>query len=204
MLNNNKTSALPLNLQFFSEPGNDPKDPPAYPPVDPPKTDPNNEPPADPKTNDHMIHKSRFDEVNNNYKTVKDQLDKILEQQKQDEQNKQKEQGEFEELYSQTSQELETYKNDLKSTKERADALEGIMTSMLNTKLETIPEEFHDLIPENLSSEQKLDWVSKAEAKGLFKDKSQETLGGATNPPAGTQDLENMPVNLMLQSGYKK
>ena len=40
-----------------------------------------------------MIPKSRFDEVNNNYKTVKDQLDKILQQQENDKLEKQKEQA---------------------------------------------------------------------------------------------------------------
>lgn len=202
IIKNKEITPLKLNLQHFAEPTEpqEPKnpEPSANGPMDPKETqEPKNEPQG------HMIPKSRFDEVNNNYKTVKEQLDKILQQQEQDELDKQKQQGEFEKLYNQTTEELETYKNDFETTKEKAERLEGVMNSMLNTKLESIPEEFHDLIPENLTSEQKLDWVSKAEAKGLFKDTSQEPLGGQTNPTQQSTDLDNMSVNQKFQSGYK-
>jgi len=39
---------------------------------------------------------------------------------------------------------------------------------MVETKLETIPKELHDLVPTNLTPEAKLDWLNKAESKGLF------------------------------------
>ncbi len=201
-----KDMLLPLNLQFFGgEPGGEPSNLEPSEPTEPSNpTEPKNlEPtpatqePNEPKKDQIMIPKTRFDQV-------KQELDQLKTAQQQALIDEQKKQGEFEKLYGQASKELETYKKDFNSTKERAEHLEGIMTSMLNTKMETIPEEFHDLIPENLSPEQKLDWISKADAKGLFKDKSQEPLGGQTNPGAQKADLDNMPVNLMFQSGYKK
>lgn len=183
----------PFDLQFFAadpEPGD----------TDP---NPNPDPPADPKPNEHMIPKSRFDEVNNNYKTVKDQLDKILKQQEQEDLESKKKQGEFEKLYNETNEQLGTYKNNYESTKSRVEVLEGIMNSMLNTKLESIPEEFHDLIPENLSPEQKLDWITKAETKGLFgSKKSDEPVGGPTNPGPQNTDFEKMNPMQLLSAGY--
>lgn len=198
-----KINALPLNLQFFADPGNDPQDPPADPPADPPKQDPKNEPPADdPKQKDHMIPKTRFDEINNSYKTVKDQLDKLLKEKEDADLEAKKKQGEYQSLYETASQQLDTYKTDYENTKTRVEALEGVMTSMLNTKLESIPEDFHDLIPDNLSPEQKLDWITKAETKGLFKDKSLEPVGNPTNPTQQTTNFENMNPMQLLSAGY--
>lgn len=205
-----KINVLPLNLQFFAadNPGGG----------EPQNTDPNPESPADDNPsnptkqdeqkpqnqNEYMIPKSRFDEVNNKYKAVKEQLDELLNKKKEEELQKQKEKGEFEELYNKTSKELESYKNNFETTKTRVEELEGVINSMLETKLESIPEEFHDLIPEHLSPEQKLDWISKAEAKGLFKDNSQEPVGGSTNPAQKQTDLSELNPMQLLSMGYGK
>lgn len=192
-------SGLPLrlgDLQFFAEPGDPPADP-----EDPPNPEDDPEPPADPK--DIMIPKTRFDEVNTKYKTAQEQLDKLLKDQEDAELEKKKQQGEFENLYNKATEDLETYKGNYEKSTTRVEQLEGIITSMLNTKLESIPEEFRDLIPENLSPEQKLDWITKADSKGLFKDKSQDPLGGATNPSGKTQDLEKLNAHQLMQNGYR-
>lgn len=188
---------LPMKLQFFADP-EPPADPPAEPPADDPKP---KDPPAD-DPNDHMVPRSRLNEVNNNYKTVKEQLDKILKEKEDSELEDKKKQGEYQTLYEEAAGKLKTYETDRESTKTRMESLEGVLNSMLSSKLEAIPEDFHDLIPENLSPEQKLDWVSKAEAKGLFKDDSQEPVGGPTNPPAEITDLENLNTFQLLQNGY--
>jgi ribonucleoside-triphosphate reductase len=46
---------------------------------------------------------------------------------------------------------------------------------MVKTRLSTIPEEFHDLIPANLSAERTLEWITKAETKGLFAPKGSKS-----------------------------
>lgn len=196
-------TVLPLNLQFFAEPPAEPqgsKEPPEEPSINPTKQD---EPKNEPQQKDIMIPKHRFDEINTKYKTAQDELNKILKQQEQDELDKQKQQGQFEKLYNQATEDLQAFKGDYKKSSTRVEQLEGIITSMLDTKLETIPEEFHELIPENLSPEQKLDWIEKASAKGLFKDKSQEPLGGQTNPSQHPIDLDMLNVHQLMQSGYK-
>lgn len=157
-------------------------------------------------TNDQniMIPKTRFDEVNTKYKDAKEQLDKILQKQKDEELERQKQQGKFEDLYNTATSDLEKYKNDFESANTRVEELEGVINSMLETKLESIPEEYHDLIPENLSPEQKLDWISKAETKGLFKDSSQEPVGGSTNPAQKQTDLSELNPMQLLSMGYGK
>jgi len=155
-------------------------------------------------TNDQniMIPKTRFDEVNTKYKDAKEQLDKILQKQKDEELERQKQQGKFEDLYNTATSDLEKYKKDFESANTRVEELEGVINSMLNTKLETIPEEYHDLIPDNLNPEQKLDWISKAETKGLFKDTTQEPVGGQTNPTQQPQDLSELSATQLLSMAY--
>lgn len=39
---------------------------------------------------------------------------------------------------------------------------------MVDEKMKVVPKELADLIPTNLTAPQTLDWLNKAEAKGLF------------------------------------
>lgn len=159
----------------------------------------NTKQPKEPKSGKDpiMIPKTRFDQV-------KEELNTLKQEQEEADRKAREKQGEYEGLYQQTSQELSKTKEDYQQTQTRVEQLEGVMNSMLDSKLTNVPEEYHDLIPDNLSPEQKLSWISKAEAKGLFKDKTQEPLGGQTNPGGQQQDLENMSVNQLFTGGYGK
>lgn len=207
-LKKTQTEPLVLNLQFFAESGGEetpPTDPEQQPeggnePANPTKQD---DVPKTPEDKEIMIPKSRFDEINNQKKAAQDELNKIKQAQEQAKIDQQKEQGKFEDLYNQASSDAQKYKGDYEKSSTRVVELEGIITSMLETKLESIPEEYHDLIPENLTPEAKLDWISKADAKGLFVDKSQEPLGGQTNPTTKQTDLEQLTDHQLFQGGYK-
>ncbi|UTV34870.1 hypothetical protein [Bacillus altitudinis] len=134
--------------------------------------EPTNEPQVtEGKQDNPMIPKTRFDEINTKYKEMAEKVaafEKAQEQAKAEAEAKEleakKEQGKFEELYKSTQQELETYK----TYQTRASELESVITGMVETKLNDVPKEMHDLIPTNLSAEQTLDWLNKAESKGLF------------------------------------
>jgi hypothetical protein len=171
---------------------------------------------AETKTEDkqeHMIPKSRFDEVNDGYKTMKKEFDAMKAAQTKAEQDRiAKEQedaekkGEFEGLYNKTKTDVETFKGESKAAKERIGALEGVIQGLLDAKLKTIDENYHDLIPEGISPEQKLAWVSNAESKGLFGNKAANTpLGDQTNPKTN-QEVDTNKLNplQMLMSGYSK
>lgn len=201
-----QTAPLTLNLQHFAEPGGE-----ETPPTNPEQQPEGGDNPANPTKQDDvsktpeekeiMIPKSRFDEINEQKKAAQDELNKIKQAQEQAKIDQQKEQGKFEDLYNQASEEVQKFKGNFEQANTRVEQLEGVITSMLETKLESIPKEYHDLIPDNLSPEAKLDWISKADAKGLFVDKSKTPVGGLTNPTKQT-DMENMTHSQLLAMGY--
>jgi dsDNA-specific endonuclease/ATPase MutS2 len=131
-----------------------------------------------------MIPKTRFDEINDKYKEMAEKVsafEKAQEQAKAEAEAKEleakKEQGKFEELYQTTQKELENYKQYETRSKE----LEGLITNMVEDKLKSVPEEMHDLVPSNLTAEQTLDWLSKAESKGIFGKQEAKEIGKPTN-----------------------
>jgi chromosome segregation ATPase len=159
------------------------------------------------KFEDKFIPKTRFDEVNNKMKELQDQLDKINKQREQEELEAKKKKGEFEELYNNTSQELENTKTQYKQTSERVTQLEGIIQALVEAELEAVPEEMRDLVPENFTPEQKLSWITNAKKKGLFGTtknvKEEQELGGATNNnQQQTQDISKMSINQLFRSAY--
>jgi seryl-tRNA synthetase len=128
--------------------------------------------------NDNMIPKNRFDEINTKYKDLLTQIQEFqrleADRQKESEESSRKkaeEQGEFQRLYQEAQEKLK----DAKKHEERSSQLEKVIDSMVKTRLSTIPEEFHDLIPANLSAERTLEWITKAETKGLFAPKGSKS-----------------------------
>jgi ribonucleoside-triphosphate reductase len=126
---------------------------------------------------ENMIPKSRFDEVNSKYKEMLTKIEAFekaeADRQKETEQKElqlKQEQGKFEELFQASQKELEG----LKQYESRTTELEGLISNMVESKLESIPEEMRDLVPTNLAPEAKLDWLTKAETKGLFGSLKQE------------------------------
>lgn len=153
-----------------------------------------------------MIPKARFDEINAKYKEVQAKLDQLLEERANAERAAKEQQGKFEELYNTANAELTKYKAEHKAASERAAKLESVINSLLEAKLEGVPEEFRDLIPSNLTPEEKLDWLTAAEKKGLFgaRDSKRETpIGKATNPGQNqTIDLNKLSPVAMLRAAY--
>lgn len=156
------------------------------------------------QNNEHMIPKSRFDEVNSKFKSVQEQLDSLLAEKQQAEKQAKEEQGKFQELYEEASKNIDSYKSQAEQHSERVKALEGVFSELLDAKLEAVPEDLRDIIPDGLSPEQKLAWVDRAERKGLFGQRqSEQPLGESTNPAKQeTQDASKLNPFQMLKSGY--
>jgi len=159
------------------------------------------------KGNEHMIPKTRFDEVNNSLKELQKKLDDIEKEKEQAALDAKKKNGEFEELYKTTSTELDTTKTQFEQTSARVEQLEGLIQNLVDAELESVPEELRDLVPENMSPEQKLSWITNAKKKGLFgaaPNKADEPLGGSTNKgnPQDKLDLTKMSIAEMLKSAY--
>jgi DNA gyrase/topoisomerase IV subunit A len=164
------------------------------------------QPPAD-----NMIPKSRFDEVNNKFKDVQAQLEALLKEKQDKELEAQKQRGEFEELYKSASTELEQYKAQTEQYTSRVTELEGVIQSLVDAKLAEIPEDFHDLIPAGMTPEQKLSWITTAQAKGLFGTQpaqnplEQQPLGDPTNNNNKPNvDITKMSALDMFLAAYGK
>lgn len=156
----------------------------------------------------HMIPKSRFDEINNEKKELQTQLQQLLEEQKQRQEQEQLQKGEFESLYTETKSKFEQTQQEFSSVKTRTEQLEGVINALYETKIAEVPEDFRDLIPENLSIEKKLEWVNNAQAKGLFgfqQNKATQPLGQPTNTPTEVQvDVSKMSIGELFKSAYSR
>src|SRR5690606_6377506 len=122
-----------------------------------------------------MIPKERFDEVNVKYKEVAGQLTE-LQKAKQDMEAQLEEIKKAEEAKKASVAEVTT------KLEEQVKSYQSVIESMVEAKIQTIPEDMQDLIPEGLTTEQRLSWLNKADEKGLFKKKvAQVEIGKPLN-----------------------
>ncbi|PEF03526.1 hypothetical protein COK07_29275 [Bacillus thuringiensis] len=156
--------------------------------------------------NEHMIPKTRFDEVNEKVKELSAQLEGLQNQKAKDEKTKAEKLGEFEQLYRTAEGQVANLTTKHKSASERVTTLEGIISGMLETKMSVIPEDFHELIPTEMSLEQKLAWIDKAQTKGMFRTKEDVVIGEATNRKIEPKvDVKQMsPIEKILASYSKQ
>ncbi|AUM66381.1 hypothetical protein C0R09_18675 [Brevibacillus laterosporus] len=159
--------------------------------------------PQDKKQEEKFIPKSRFDDVNNRYRETQKQLEEILKEKETQEKEEAEKKGEFERLYQESTKQAEDFKVKAESQEQRVQQLESILQQMFETKISTIPEELHDLIPKDFTIEQKLEWINTAEKKGLFARKKQEQIGGDTNTPDQQKpDLSKLSPIQLIKAGY--
>lgn len=64
--------------------------------------------------------------------------------------------------------ENENLKGEINTLNTQLKDYEELVSNLVNTKLEQIPAKYKELIPDNLDLKQKLNWLNKAESKGLF------------------------------------
>lgn len=161
--------------------------------------------PAPGQDKEHMIPKTRFDEINSKFKETQKKLDELLTEREEADRKQKEKQGEFEDLYNKAKSEIDKFKGESKTMKDRVEALEGVINGLLEVKLEGVPEEYRDLIPDNLTPEQKLAWLNNAEKKGLFGKKQETPVGQQTNPQQqNVGDPSTLNPLQMLLAGYGK
>ncbi|MCK1985174.1 MULTISPECIES: hypothetical protein [Peribacillus] len=169
-----KKDLLNLDLQFFAEEN-------AGSPDGAENTEEQAGTPNETEQEKVMIPKSRFDEINQKYKDAQAKLDAANAEKQSADRKAQEESGEFKSLYETTSKEFSEFKAQYSSVEDRNKQLEGVINGLLETKLQSIPEDYRDLIPENLTPESKLEWINRAETKGLFSKAPQQPVGEQTN-----------------------
>lgn len=83
---------------------------------------------------------------------------------------------------------------------------EGLLQNLVETKLEQIPDQYKDLVPDNMDLKQKLSWLEKVESKGLFnkEDKQNPALevGKPMNVEVPKVDTTKMSASSLLSMAY--
>lgn len=104
------------------------------------------------------------------------------------------------------SKENETLKKDIETKDTKIKEYEELINKLVETKLEQIPEEYRELIPDNLDLTQKLNWLDKAEAKGLFnkveKKKPNVEIGKPMNIEPENVDTTKLTGSQLLSLAY--
>lgn len=106
---------------------------------------------------EHMIPKSRFDDINEKYKALEAQLQQQQTDATQREQERLKEEGKWKELAETRGNELAK----LQPYQERAQALERAIVEENKARIAQVPESERSLIPEGLSPEGLQSWLNK-------------------------------------------
>lgn len=104
------------------------------------------------------------------------------------------------------SKENETLRKDIETRDTQIKQYEELISKLVETKLEQIPEEYKELIPDNLDLTQKLNWLEKAEAKGLFnkvdKKKPNVEIGKPMNIEPENVDTTKLTGSQLLKLAY--
>lgn len=110
-------------------------------------------------------------------------------------------------------QEVDSLNTTITTMKKESDAkdvvikeYEDLVGKLIETKMEHIPAEFKELIPDNLDLKQKLNWLEKAEVKGLFtkeeKKKPNVEIGKPMNVDAPSVDTSKLTGQQLLRMAY--
>lgn len=109
-----------------------------------------------PETQEHMIPKSRLDEEISKRKALEDRLSALEVSAKELEEKRLEEQEKWQELAQKRQQEIEA----LRPKASVAEEQEKSLQAFLNAQIEEIPENMRSLIPEQLTTMQKLNWLA--------------------------------------------
>ncbi|MGV2685139.1 hypothetical protein GNF82_12140 [Clostridium perfringens] len=130
-----------------------------------------------------MIPKHRFNEVYGQMKSLQEQLDTINAEKAQKEKEELEKTNQYKTLYEQQTEEYNKYKTQVTTLEAKATEYEKMLDGMVQAKLDSIPEDLRELVPSHLSLSEKMDWINKAESKGLFNSKVEVEVGKPTNAP---------------------
>ena len=141
-------------------------------PVTPAPVTPGSAPTSAEQTPEHMIPKSRLDEVLAKQHTAEAELLKLREDQAQREQAALAEQGKWKELAEARALELKENASKLAGL----DSIQETLKETLTSALKELSEDARKLVPTELNVEQQLKWV--ATNRAILKKSAAPTLGG--------------------------
>jgi len=108
-------------------------------------------------TTEHMIPKSRFDEVNQAKKELQERLETLEKESKERLEKQLQEQGKYKELAEERAKQLA----ELQPKAEQIEIYETTLKGVLNSQIAQIPEDRRTLVPSALSTKDQLDWIAQ-------------------------------------------
>lgn len=162
---------------------------------------------------ERMIPKSRFNEVNEENKTLRERLAALENQSQQADAERQKqqqkemaEQNRFKELYEQTLQQLES----LKSVQDEAKRYRDSFENTLQARIQLIPEEKRALIPEYDDPIKTMAWLDKAlpelttppKPNAPRLDGGSGSAGGTGNPVGSLSPAQQQLIEMARDMGH--
>ncbi len=102
--------------------------------------------------------------------------------------------------------EVTTLKNEIADKDAQIKEYETLVENMIEAKMNQVPADLKDLIPDNMDLKQKLAWLEKAESKGIFnketKKKPTIEVGKPMNVETPTVDTSKMTAGQLLKMAY--
>ena len=145
---------------------------------------------------EHMIPKSRFDEVNQKYQDEAKRRAALEKQIEENQKKRLKEQEDYKALYEQTEGELA----ELKPKAERLIAYEATLKETLEAAIAEIPEGRRTLIPSEYSVDQQLKWISQNRA--LLSKLSPVDQGAGVRGGGESKSVELTPEERQIAADY--
>lgn len=115
----------------------------------------------DEQKTEHMIPQSRLNEVLEQNHKLQERLETAEKERKEQLEAQLAEQGKWKEIAEQRAQELAG----LKPKAEQVEEYETVLKEQLASEIESLPEEYRDVVPDSLSTKDQLRWLAKNKSK---------------------------------------
>jgi phage I-like protein len=110
---------------------------------------------------ENMVPQSRLNEMAERNRQLQERLDATEKERQEQLEAQLAKQGEWKEIAEQRAQKLA----ELQPKADQLDSYEQTLKKVLDSEIATLPEEYQDVVPESLTTQQKLDWLAKNKSK---------------------------------------
>jgi len=150
----------------------------------------------DKKDSNNYIPRSKFNELLKANKDLQSQLESLEKERQSQLEAQLKEQGRYKELAEQRATELA----ELRPKAETVDTYEATLVSVLAAQIAEIPEAMRDLIPDELTTQQKLNWLSKN--RSLLVKPSPQDIGAGKVGGGAPQGVDLTPDEVEMAKSF--
>ncbi len=148
--------------------------------------------PAEKQTDKAPVPYERFSEVNEKLKEATQKLTEV-EKEKNDQLEAQlKEQGKWKEIAEQRANEIAT----IKPKADTVEDMEKTLVSVLEAQVASLPEDKRSLVPDEMTTQQKLSWLSKNAA--ILKAPAAFDIGAGHNGGSETKNIQLSPEEIEM------